>query len=442
MTRTNEHWVERRQAAVARGVASAHPIYVERAENAELWDVEGRRYLDFAGGIAVVNTGHRHPKVMAAVDAQLKRFTHTAFQVVPYESYVLLAEKLNALAPIRGPVKSILFSTGAEAVENAIKIARAATGRPAVIAFSGAFHGRTLFATGMTGKTVPYKSGFGPFGGEIYHAPFPIPYHGVTVDDAIGGIERLFKTDIEPSRVAAIVVEPVQGEGGYYIAPFDFLKRLRTLCDQHGIVFVADEVQSGFARTGKFFAIEHAGVEPDLITIAKSLAGGFVLSGVVGRAGIMDAPGPGGLGGTYAGHPVGCAAALAVIEVILEEKLNERSLAIGARIDTRLKAMKARPDSAPIGDVRHLGAMAAFELIKTRGGNEPDADAAKALTARALAHGLILLTCGVFGNAIRIMVPVTVSDAVLDEGLDIIERSLLEIADTRSLALPPLAAAR
>jgi 4-aminobutyrate aminotransferase/(S)-3-amino-2-methylpropionate transaminase len=440
MSQTNQQWIERRNAAVARGVANAHPIYVERAENAVLWDVEGRRYIDFAGGIAVVNTGHRHPRVMAAVEAQMRRFTHTAFQVVPYDSYVQLAEKLNSLAPIRGPVKSILFSTGAEAVENAVKIARAATGRPGVIAFSGAFHGRTLFATGLTGKTAPYKTGFGPFGAEIYHAPFPMDCHGVSVDDAIAGIEKLFKADIEPTRVAAIVVEPVQGEGGYYVAPFDFLMRLRTLCDQHGIVFVADEVQSGFARTGKFFAIEHSGVEPDIVTVAKSLAGGFVLSAVVGRAKIMDAPAPGGLGGTYAGHAIGCAAALAVIEVIEQEKLNERSVAIGERIVSRLKAMKAHAQGAPIGDIRHLGGMAAFELVKARGGNEPDPDAAKALTARALQNGLVLLTCGVYGNGIRIMVPVTVSDAVLDEGLDIIERSLLEIAGAETR--PPLAAAR
>jgi 4-aminobutyrate aminotransferase/(S)-3-amino-2-methylpropionate transaminase len=442
MTQSNQHWIERRNAAVARGVANAHPIYADRAENAELWDVEGRRYIDFAGGIAVVNTGHRHPKVMAAVEAQMKRFVHTAFQVVPYDAYVRLAEKLNSLAPMRGPVKSILFSTGAEAVENAVKIARSATGRPAVVAFSGGFHGRTLFTTGMTGKTVPYKSGFGPFGAEIYHAPFPMECHGVSVDHAIAGVEQLFKADVEPSRVAAIVVEPVQGEGGYYVAPFDFLRRLRALCDQHGIVFVADEVQSGFARTGEFFAIEHSGVEPDLVTVAKSLAGGFVLSAVVGRARIMDAPAPGGLGGTYAGHPLGCAAALAVIEVIEEEKLNERSLSLGERIVSRLGAIKARGGGAPIGDIRHLGGMAAFELVKARGGNEPDADAAKALTARALANGLVLLTCGVYGNGIRIMVPVTVSDAVLDEGLDILERSLLEIAGSPATGEPQVAAAR
>ncbi|MEX0959244.1 MAG: 4-aminobutyrate--2-oxoglutarate transaminase [Burkholderiales bacterium] len=434
MSQTNQQWIERRNAALPRGVGNACPIYAQRAENAELWDVEGRRYIDFAGGIAVVNTGHRHPKVMAAVQAQMERFTHTAFQVVPYDSYVLLAERLNGLAPISGPVKTILFSTGTEAIENAVKIARAHTGRPGVIAFSGAFHGRTIFATGLTGKTVPYKVGFGPFGAEIHHAPFPMPCHGVSVDDAIAGIEKLFKTDIEPSRVAAIIVEPVQGEGGFYIAPSDFLRRLRALCDQHGIVLVADESQSGFARTGRFFAIEHAGVEPDLITVAKSLAGGFVLSGIIGRAKIMDAPAPGGLGGTYAGHAIGCAAALAVIDVIEQEKLNQRSLAIGEHIVSRLAKMKLRADTAPIGDIRALGGMAAFELVKARGGNEPDADAARAFTARALANGLVILSCGVFGNAIRILVPLTASDALLDEGLDIVERSLVEIAGEQAAA--------
>jgi 4-aminobutyrate aminotransferase/(S)-3-amino-2-methylpropionate transaminase len=434
MDQTNRQWIERRNAAVARGVNNAHPIYADRAENAELWDVEGRRYIDFAGGIAVVNTGHRHPKVMESVQAQLRRFTHTAFQVVPYDAYVLLAERVNRLAPITGPRKSIFFSTGAEAVENAVKIARYATGRPAVIAFSGAFHGRTLYATGLTGKTVPYKTGFGPFGTEIYHAPFPMACHGISTADALEGIERLFKYDVEPARVAAIVVEPVQGEGGYYIAPFPFLRSLRELCDRHGIVFIADEVQSGFARTGKFFAIEHSAVEPDLIAMAKGLAGGFVLSGVVGRARIMDAPPPGGLGGTYAGHAIGCAAALAVIDAIEQEKLNERSLQIGERIAARLQAMKARADLAPIGDIRNLGAMAAFELVKVRGSNDPDADAARQLTQRALENGLILLTCGVFGNGIRLMLPLTISDALLDEGMSKLEASLLELSSTKGLA--------
>jgi 4-aminobutyrate aminotransferase/(S)-3-amino-2-methylpropionate transaminase len=440
MKHTNAEWIERRNAAVARGVNNAHPIYADRAENAELWDIEGQRYIDFAGGIAVVTTGHRHPEVMAAVQAQLRRFTHTAFQIVPYDSYVMLAERINRLAPISGPRKSVFFSTGAEAVENAVKLARCATGRAAVIAFSGAFHGRTLYASGLTGKTVPYKVGFGPLGTDIYHAPFPMACHGVTIEDALEGIDRLFQHDVEPSRVATIIIEPVQGEGGYYVAPFPLLQALRELCDRHGIVFIADEVQSGFARTGKFFAIEHSGVEPDLIVMAKGLAGGFVLSGVVGRARIMDAPGAGGLGGTYAGHPVGCAAALAVLEVIERDKLNERSLKLGERIVARLQAMKARSDLAPIGDIRNLGAMAAFELVKKRPGNEPDPEAARQLTQIALKNGLILLTCGVFGNAVRIMLPLTITDALLEEGLVIIEASLLEMSNrkTQSSVAAPL----
>ncbi len=404
----NADLLARRQAAVPRGVATASTAFADRAENAELWDVEGRRYVDFAGGIAVLNTGHRHPKVMAAVEAQMKRFTHTAFQVMAYESYVALAERLNRISPCRAPSKTIFFSTGAEAVENAVKIARAFTGRPAIVAFSGAFHGRTLLTMGLTGKVVPYKTGFGPFPGDIYHLPFPMAAHGV-----------------EP----AAAFEPVQGEGGFYIAPVEFLKKLRALCDQHGILLIADEIQSGFARTGKMFAIEHAGVAPDLVAIAKSLAGGLPLSGVIGRAEVMDAPGPGGLGGTYAGSPVGCAAGLAVLDVIAEEKLLERSTALGERIVKRLQAMAQRNDVPPIGEIRHLGGMIAFELVKSRGGHEPDPDATKAVTTAAHANGLILLSCGVYANTIRILVPLTASDKVVDEGLDIIERSLKQVAE-------------
>lgn len=302
MTSNSEMWA-RRQQAVPRGVASACPIFAERAENAELWDVEGRRYVDFAGGIAVLNTGHSHPKVLAAVERQMKAFSHTAFQVVPYVPYVELAEKLNALAPGDTPKKTIFFSTGAEAVENAVKIARAYTGRPGVISFSGGFHGRSLLTMGLTGKVVPYKAGFGPFPADLYRVPFPMEVHGVSAEESLNALANLFKTDIEPERVAAIIIEPVQGEGGFYVAPFDFLRRLREICDQHGICLIADEVQAGFARTGKMFSIEHSGVEPDLITTAKSLAGGFPLSGVIGKAEIMDAANPGGLGGTYAGQP-------------------------------------------------------------------------------------------------------------------------------------------
>ncbi len=427
---TNAELLARRNAAIPRGIASATPVFADRAENAEVWDVEGRRYVDFAGGIAVVNTGHRHPKVMKAVEEQLKRFTHTAFQVMAYEPFIALAERLNRLAPVKGPAKTIFLSTGAEAVENAVKIARAFTGRPAIVAFSGAFHGRTLFTLGLTGKVVPYKTGFGPFPGDIYHLPFPMAAHGVSPGDALDALDRLFKADLEPSRVAALIIEPVQGEGGFYIAPVDFLKKLRAICDQHGILLIADEIQSGFARTGKMFAIEHSGVQPDLITIAKSLAGGFPISGVIGRQAVMDAPAPGGLGGTYAGSPLGCAAGLAVLDVIEEEKLLERSVRLGKRVVDRLRAIAQRNDVPPFGEIRNLGGMIAFELVKSRGTQDPDPEATKALTSRALQNGLILLSCGVYANTIRILVPLTASDAVVDEGLDIIERSLVQVAQS------------
>ncbi len=421
---TNAELLSRRNAAVPRGVAHATPLYAARAENAELWDVEGRRFIDFAGGIAVLNTGHRHPRVMAAVAAQLENFTHTAFQVAAYEPYVALAERLNALAPFRGAAKTVLFTTGAEAVENAVKIARAATGRPGVIAFAGAFHGRTLLTSALTGKVAPYKHGFGPLAAEVYHLPFPIAQQGVSVQDSLRALEFLFRADIEPARVATIIIEPVQGEGGFYPAPPELLQALRALCDRHGIVLTVDEVQTGFARSGRMFAIEHSGVEPDLVTIAKSLGGGFPISGVIGRAALMDVAEPGALGGTYGGNPVACAAALAVLDVIAEEKLLERATAIGTAIKQRLQQWTARPDLLPIGDVRGPGAMVGFDLFTERGGTAPDAAAAKRVTARALEEGLILLSCGNLGNAIRILVPLTVQDAVLQEGLGRLEKAL------------------
>lgn len=424
---TNADLLARRHAAVPRGVASATPVFAARAENAEIWDVEGRRYIDFAGGIAVVNTGHRHPKVMQAVAAQAEKFTHTAFQVMAYEPYVALAERLNEKAPI-ADAKTVLMTTGAEAVENAIKIARHYTGRPGVTAFGGGFHGRTMMTMALTGKVAPYKSGFGPFPGEVYHAPFPIPHHGVTVEDSLAALERLFRSDIEPARVAAMILEPVQGEGGFYIVPPEFMRQLRRICDDHGILLICDEVQTGFARTGKLFAVEHYGIEPDLITVAKSLAGGFPLSGVIGKAAIMDSPDPGGLGGTYGGSPIGCAAALAVLDVIEEEDLCRRSTELGARMVERLTAMRERNDVPPIGDIRGLGAMVAFELVTGRGGHESDPDTTRRLTAKALENGLVLLSCGIFGNTIRILVPLTAPDSVVDEGLDILERSLVEVA--------------
>ncbi|MES2878927.1 MAG: 4-aminobutyrate--2-oxoglutarate transaminase [Pseudomonadota bacterium] len=421
----NATLMARRQAAIPRGVGQSHEVFIARGENAEIWDVEGKRYIDFAGGIAVLNTGHRHPAIVEAVKAQLDLYTHTCFQVLAYEPYVELAERINALAPGNFAKKTLFLTTGSEAVENAIKIARAHTKRPAVIAFTSGYHGRTLLTLGLTGKVAPYKLGFGPFPGEIFHAQFPNALHGISVDDSIASIETIFKNDVEASRVAAIIVEPVQGEGGFNVAPTDFLQRLRALCDQHGILLVADEVQTGAGRTGTWFAMEHSGVAPDMITIAKSMAGGFPISAVVGRAEVMDAPAPGGLGGTYAGSPLSCAAALAVLDVFEKENLLERSRQLGARMITSLKTMAGK--NACIGDVRGIGAMVAIELCK--GGNlaQPDADLAKRLCAEATKRGLILLSCGTYGNVIRILVPLTASDAIVDEGLAIIDAALTAI---------------
>ncbi len=415
---------ERRTAAVPRGVGSATQRFADRAENAEIWDVEGKRYIDFGGGIGVLNTGHRHPRVMAAIQEQLQRVIHTCFQVMPYEPYVELAEKLNEIVPISGPCKSIFLSTGAEAVENAVKIARAATKRPGIIAFSGGFHGRTMMGMALTGKVAPYKIGFGPFPSDVYHARFPHPYHGVSVADTLADLHHLFKSDIEPSRVAAIIIEPVQGEGGFTVAPPELMRALRALCDEHGMLLIADEVQSGFARTGRFFAMEHYDVEADILTVAKSIGGGLPLSGVVGRAEIMDAPAPGGLGGTYAGNPVACAAACAVIDVIREEGIVPRAQAMGERFRAFIGALAADPANG-IGEIRGLGAMVAFEFIKP-GTHEPDADRTKAVTALAAERGLVLLSCGVYYNTIRVLVPITASDAIFEEGLAILARVIAE----------------
>ncbi len=421
---TNEQWHVRRQAAISSGMSTMLPVYIERADNAELWDVEGRRFIDFAGGIAVVNTGHLHPRVKAAVTKQLEAFTHTCVMITPYGVAVELAEKLNALVPGTAPKKTMLVTTGAEAVENAIKIARAHTRRSAVIAFGGGFHGRTYMAMALTGKVTPYKVGFGPFPGDVYHAPFPMEFHGVSTQASLEALEHLFKYDVEPERVAAIIVEPVLGEGGFYIAPPEFLQALRALCDEHGIVFIADEIQTGFARTGRLFAMEHYGVEPDLTTMAKSLAGGFPLAAVVGKANIMDAPGPGGLGGTFAASPVSCAAALAVIEVMEAERLPQRAEEVGARLIARLREMQQRYTC--IGEVRGLGAMVAMELVKDRT-HDADVNLTKALVQRAALNGLVLLSCGVYGNVIRFLVPLTASDELIEEGMAILERSLQEL---------------
>ncbi len=418
----NTDMMARRANALPRGVGQAHGLFAARAKNAEVWDVEGRRYIDFVAGIAVVNTGHCHPKVVEAVQQQIPLFSHTCFQVVAYDPYVQLAERLNALAPGDAPKKTMLMNTGAEAVENSIKIARAFTGRPGVIAFNGGFHGRTLLALGLTGKIDPYKLGVGPFPGEIFHAPYPCDLHGVSVDDAIHGIEMLFKASIEPKRVAAFIVEPVQGEGGYYPAPAAFLQRLRALADQHGILLIADEVQTGVARTGRMFAMEHSGVVPDITTMAKGLGGGFPIAAVVGRADIMDALNPGGLGSTYAGSPLGCAAALAVLDVVEEEGLCARSTEIGERMQARLRALAA--EQRCIGEVRGLGAMVAIELFQEGDTHKPAPELTKAVIAEARQRGLLLLSCGTYGNVLRLMVPLTIEHAVLDEGLDILAAAI------------------
>lgn len=419
---TNASAMARRSAAMPRGVGQAHPVFAARALNAEIWDIEGRRYIDFVGGIAVVNTGHCHPKVVAAARRQLDDFTHTCFQVVAYDSYVRLCERLNELAPCAGAKKSMLVSSGAEAVENAIKIARAYTGRPGIIAFNGGFHGRTLMTLGLTGKVDPYKLGVGPFPNEIYHASYPNALYGISVDDALHSIELLFKHDIEARRVAAFIVEPVQGEGGYYPAPTAFLQGLRALADQHGILLIADEVQTGAARTGKMFGIEHSGVQPDIITMAKGLGGGFPISAVVGRAEVMDALGPGGLGGTYAGSPVACEAALAVLDVIEEEGLCERASRLGEHMQARLREAAQRVPQ--IVEVRGLGAMVAVELCHGGDIHRPAADLTKAVIAEALQRGLLLLSCGNYGNVLRLMIPLTIEDNVLNEGLDILIAAL------------------
>ncbi|MBX9818104.1 MAG: 4-aminobutyrate--2-oxoglutarate transaminase [Burkholderiaceae bacterium] len=421
-TATNAALMARRRAAIPRGVGQSHEVFITKGENAEVWDVEGRRYIDFAGGIAVLNTGHCHPEIIAAVKDQLDHYTHTCFQVLAYEPYVELAERINALAPGNFDKKTFFLSSGAEAVENAIKIARAHTKRSGVIAFTSGYHGRTMMTLGLTGKVIPYKVGFGPFPGEIFHAQFPNALHGVSVDEAMASVETIFKNDIEASRVAAIIVEPVQGEGGFNVAPFDFLQRLRALCDQHGTLLIADEIQTGAGRTGTWFAIEQSGVAPDLITMAKSMAGGFPISAVVGRAEVMDAPAPGGLGGTYAGSPLGCAAALAVLQVFEKEKLLQRSQTMGQRITARLQALATQ--HPVIADVRGLGAMVAVELCKNGDVHQPDADLTKRLCAEATKRGLILLSCGTYGNVVRILVPLTASDAIVDEGLDMLEAAL------------------
>ncbi len=424
---TNTELQTRKEKAIARGQGTMAPVYIDHAKNAELWDVEGKRYIDFGAGIAVVNTGHGHPKVKAAAQKQLDKFSHTCVMITPYECAIELAEKLNDLAPGNTPKKTAFVTTGAEAVENCIKIARAHTGRRGVIAFSGGFHGRTLLAMGLTGKITPYKNLFGPFPGDIFHAPFPIPYHGVSVSDSLKALNNLFKVDIAPEDVAAIIVEPVQGEGGFYSAPDEFLQALRRICDENGIVLIADEIQTGFARTGKFFCCEYSGIEPDLITTAKGIAGGLPLSAVVGKAEIMDAPLPGGLGGTYGGSPVACAAALAVIDVIEKENLKTRANDIGALFGQRLGKLQSQYPQI-VGEIRAgRGAMVAMELVHDGNPDLPNEELTKALPAKAANKGLILLPCGVRGNVIRFLPPLTISDQLIHEGLDILEACIAEL---------------
>jgi 4-aminobutyrate aminotransferase len=416
---TNAEWHARRLAATPRGVAVMGDFFIDHAKNSEFWDIEGRRFIDFAGGIAVLNTGHVHPRIQAAIAAQLQRFTHSCYQVVPYAEYVELAERINAIVPIAGSVKSAFFSTGAEAVENAIKIARSHTKRSGVIAFGGAFHGRSLFAVGLTGKVQPYKAGFGPFAPETYHVPFPC--HCANLDETKQAIEQLFKCDIEPSRVAAIIFEPVQGEGGFNPIQKEAVIWLRKLCDEHGILLIADEVQTGFARTGKMFAMEHYGVSPDIMTMAKSMAGGTTLSAVVGRADVMDAPNPGGLGGTYAGNPLAVAAAHAVLDIMADEKLCDRANVLGQKLKARLETAKSK--NKAMGDIRALGAMIACDFVNPETG-APDADMTKRVQQAALKKGLLLLTCGVYGNTVRFLFPLTIEDAVFEEAMTILDSVL------------------
>lgn len=428
-SRFGADWVTRRGAAVARGVSTATPLFAQSALNAEIRDVKGRRYIDFASGIGTLATGHLHPRVASAVREQLEKFSHTAFQVIAYPGYIKLAERLNAIAPFTGPAKSVLFTTGAEAVENALKIARVATGRPAVIAFSGAFHGRTMMTASLTGKMVPYKQKAEARAPDVYRLPFPVAHAGVKIDDTMRALNALFYADVEPARVAAIIIEPVQGEGGFHVAPCELLRALREVCNDHGILLLADEIQSGFGRTGRMFAVEHSGVEPDLVAVAKSLAGGFPLSGVIGRADVMDTVEPGGLGGTYGGSPIGCAAALAVLDVIEDEGLLARAEVIGQTVRSALLPLIHGDKGTPIANLRGLGAMLAIDVVKSRSGSEPDGPATRRIAGLALESGLIVLTCGTHGETIRLLMPLTIADAVLKEGLNVLRQAILRHGD-------------
>ena len=414
--------LDRKERVVADPLSVYLPVVIEEGRGATLTDVDGNTFIDFTGGVGCLNVGHSHPRVVEAAQEQLARFSHTDFTIVPYEVYVTLAERLIALSPFRSPAKAAFFNAGTEAVENSIKFARAYTGRPAVIAFEGGFHGRTLLSLSLTSKTHPYKAGLGPFAPEVYRVPFPNEYRGPTAEEALASLERALITQVAAETVAAIVVEPVQGEGGFVVAPQTFLDGVRRLCDEYGIVMVVDEVQTGFGRTGKLFAIEHYGIEPDLITVAKSIAAGLPLSGVLGKAEIMDAPGDSAIGGTYVGNPVAQAAALAVLDVIEDESVSERAAQLGETIRARMESWRERWPR--IGDVRGLGAMLAIELVKEPEGKEPDADTASAVVEAAAERGLLLLKSGIYANCIRVLAPLILTDAELDEALGVWDEAL------------------
>ncbi|MDO6824835.1 4-aminobutyrate--2-oxoglutarate transaminase [Marinobacter sp. 1_MG-2023] len=409
---------------VAAGVASPNEQFADHATNAELWDADGKRMIDFAGGIGVLNIGHRHPKVVEAVKAQLDKLMHTCQTVMPYEGYVRLAQKLSEVAPVKGHAKVMLANSGAEALENAIKIARAATGRNNIICFDGGYHGRTFMTMAMNGKAAPYQTDFGVMPGTVYRAPYPVPYHGVSEEEALRGLRMTMKADSPANQTAAIVLEPVLGEGGFYAAPTSFLEEIRKICDENGIMMIVDEVQSGFGRTGKMFAIEHSGVKPDIMTMAKSMADGMPISAIVGTDKYMDSSGPNSLGGTYTGSPTACAAALAVFDVFEEEDILAKSQSLGEKLNKRFTQWQEQ--FTHVDNVRGLGPMAAFELVESADNRKPMPELAAAITQKAKEKGLILLSCGLYGNTLRFLMPVTIEDNILEEGLAIVEESLKE----------------